>query len=201
MTRRLVAAAAALGLALAFACGSGKAEPTYDKRAAAAERRAAIETGKLKARLDAEQAERVRIWNDAVLWNQVKAGNDAVYWNQIAAYAAAVERAQAEEAARAEAARRAAAPAPAPAPSGGGGGSCYGGVPLSDTLVTNESGGRADARNPSSSAWGCFQILDTTWNGLCSDLGSHGSAGVEAQKECARRIWNEQGRGAWEAAG
>lgn len=66
--------------------------------------------------------------------------------------------------------------------------SCYGG-PVPDAIVTRESGGNPDVWNGSgSSAWGCFQILGSTWASSCSDIGVHGQASVAQQKECASRL-------------
>jgi hypothetical protein len=66
-------------------------------------------------------------------------------------------------------------------------GDCYG-SDLPDYIISRESGGDPNARNPSG-AWGCAQFMPGTWNGTCSDLGDHGSASVEAQNECANRLW------------
>jgi hypothetical protein len=108
---------------------------------------------------------------------------------------------------QAEAERRAVlAAASRPRSSGSGGGAsvtgeCTGG-PVSATVVQNESGGDPNVWNTQGSgAWGCWQIIPRTWNGLCSDIGPHGATGVDGQRECANRIYAEQGRGAWSAAG
>ena len=69
-----------------------------------------------------------------------------------------------------------------------GSGDCYA-SDLPDYIVSRESGGNPNAYNPSG-AWGCAQFMPGTWAGSCSDLGAHGSASVEAQNECANRLWN-----------
>jgi hypothetical protein len=67
-------------------------------------------------------------------------------------------------------------------------GDCYASE-LPDYIVDRESGGNPNAYNPSG-AWGCAQFMPGTWNGTCSDLGAHGTASVEAQNECANRLWD-----------
>ena len=187
----------AAGLATAFATPRPGQSDIADVRSGptAAEQRWAD----VKRTEDVALLGRVKLWNDTALWHFVVASN----------YAAAVEAARAAQAAadaQAAAARRQTPASAGQAPSGppdGSGGSCYGGTPLSDTLVRNESGGRADALGPSTSsgqAWGCFQIMAGTWRGHgCA--GSWGSASVEEQKACATTIYNESGRGQWSAAG
>lgn len=61
-------------------------------------------------------------------------------------------------------------------------------------VVRRESGFNPSARNPSSTAWGLYQFLRGTWNGVCPEY-PHGSATVAQQVECARRLW-AGGRGA-----
>jgi hypothetical protein len=84
------------------------------------------------------------------------------------------------------------APRPAATPSASSSsqvsGDCYA-SDLPDYIVNRESGGNPNARNPSG-AWGCAQFMPDTWNGTCSDLGAHGSASVDAQNECANRLWD-----------
>jgi Transglycosylase-like domain len=60
-------------------------------------------------------------------------------------------------------------------------------------IVMCESGGDYGAVNPSSGAFGAYQVLPSTWSALCSDL-ARDPAGQDA---CAARIMATQGRGAW----
>ncbi len=55
--------------------------------------------------------------------------------------------------------------APPPAIAGGNSSSAYSAFPGAACIVAAESGGSATAQNPTSSASGIFQDLDTTWNG------------------------------------
>ena len=81
--------------------------------------------------------------------------------------------------------------APARTGRGGGGGNvggaCGGASNGADRFIGAESGGNPNARN-SSGAWGCYQIMPGTWRSSCSDLGQHGSAGTDAQAQCASRL-------------
>lgn len=64
-------------------------------------------------------------------------------------------------------------------------------------VVRRESNFNPNARNPRSTAWGLFQFLRGTWNSVCPEF-PHGSATVEQQVECARRLWdNGRGRSHW----
>jgi hypothetical protein len=56
-----------------------------------------------------------------------------------------------------------------------------------------ESGGDYNAVNASSGARGKYQIMPSTHDGLCPDLGWDPGG----QEACAVRIWKEQGAGAW----
>lgn len=81
---------------------------------------------------------------------------------------------------------------PEPVASGGGGGS-----PIPGYIVQCESGGDYNAVNPSSGAYGKYQIMPFHWNGgICSDL-DRSPAG---QDKCAARIWETSGPGAWSCA-
>lgn len=59
-------------------------------------------------------------------------------------------------------------------------------------IVMCESGGNYHAINPSSGAYGAYQILPSTSAGLGCNM-----ATPAGQDECARRVWATQGRGAW----
>jgi len=53
--------------------------------------------------------------------------------------------------------------------------------------------GLYDAYNPASRARGKYQVIPSTHDAICPDLGwSH-----QDQETCAARIWREQGAGAW----
>jgi hypothetical protein len=56
-----------------------------------------------------------------------------------------------------------------------------------------ESGGDYGAVNPSSGAYGKYQIIPSTWAAHCSGL-DRGPAG---QERCAARVYAAQGAGAW----
>lgn len=66
-------------------------------------------------------------------------------------------------------------------------------------IVKRESGFDPTARNPSSSAAGLYQFLDSTFRAVCpsaaSTYGSAANAPVTVQVECARILW-DGGRGA-----
>ena len=104
----------------------------------------------------------------------------------------AAAAAEAEQAAQAAAAANAKKKSVAPTGRGGGGGgsvggACGGATNGADRFIGAESGGNPNARN-SSGAWGCYQIMPGTWSSSCSDLGQHGSAGTDAQAQCASRL-------------
>jgi hypothetical protein len=56
-----------------------------------------------------------------------------------------------------------------------------------------ESGGSYTAVNGSSGAYGKYQVIPSTWAAHCSDL----DRGPSGQEQCAARIWQAQGSGAW----
>jgi Transglycosylase-like domain len=84
-----------------------------------------------------------------------------------------------------------AAPAPAPAPRSSGGWA------IPEYIVMCESGGDYGAENPTSTASGAYQILDSTWDGYGGY--SHASdAPPSVQDERAAQIWNGgAGRDQW----
>jgi Transglycosylase-like domain len=69
---------------------------------------------------------------------------------------------------------------------------------IPESIVMCESGGSYSAVNPSSGAYGAYQIMPFHWtSGICSDLGRD-PAGQDA---CAARIWESSGSSAWVCAG
>lgn len=74
----------------------------------------------------------------------------------------------------------------------GAGGECGGSQ--YDYVMDEESGIATQWNTQGSSAWGCYQIIASTWASSCSDLGVHGEADAAAQAACANRLpasaWN-----------
>jgi hypothetical protein len=69
-----------------------------------------------------------------------------------------------------------------------------GSSPIPQYIVDCESGGSYTAVNPSSGAYGKYQIMPFHWSsGICRDL-DRSPAG---QDQCAARIWKTSGAGAW----
>lgn len=92
--------------------------------------------------------------------------------------------------ARAAAARASLAQAPraaTPAAASPGGGRCGGGLPPC-CVMNRESGGNIRAQNPSSSASGKWQFLDSTWNGY-GGYSSAAQAPESVQDAKARELW------------
>ncbi len=135
---------------------------------------------------------------DEARWVEAFNAHQAELFYQAVA-AAEAERA-AEAAAAANAKKKAVAPTGRGGGGGGGGGSvggaCGGATNGADRFIGAESGGNPNARN-SSGAWGCYQIMPGTWRSSCSDLGQHGSAGTDAQAQCASRLPSSS----WSATG
>jgi hypothetical protein len=129
---------------------------------------------------------------DEARWVEAFNAHQAELFYQAAAAAEAERAAEAQRAADADAAAaNARKKSVAPTGRGGGGGSvggaCGGATNGADRFIGAESGGNPNARN-SSGAWGCYQIMPGTWQSSCSDLGQHGSAGTDAQAQCASRL-------------
>jgi Transglycosylase SLT domain len=129
---------------------------------------------------------------DEARWVEAFNAHQAELFYQAAAAAEAERAAEAQRAADANAAAaNAKKKSVAPTGRGGGGGSvggaCGGATNGADRFIGAESGGNPNARN-SSGAWGCYQIMPGTWRSSCSDLGQHGSAGTDAQAQCASRL-------------
>lgn len=65
-------------------------------------------------------------------------------------------------------------------------------------IVKRESGFNPRAKNPSSSASGLYQFINSTWRTCGNGYPTAMSAPVRVQVECARRIWaNGRGAGHW----
>jgi hypothetical protein len=64
---------------------------------------------------------------------------------------------------------------------------------LPDCTWRPESGGSYSAYNQSSGAYGKYQVIPSTWAAHCAGL-DRGPAG---QEQCAARVWQAQGAGAW----
>lgn len=109
----------------------------------------------------------------------------AVHYVEQTAFVAFTEAAWQAELVRQAAAQRSSGPAY----SGGATGECGGATNGADAFIARESGGSSTVWNAQgSSAWGCYQIIDSTWASSCSDLGTHGQASAAAQAECASRL-------------
>jgi soluble lytic murein transglycosylase-like protein len=135
---------------------------------------------------------------DEARWVEAFNAHQAELFYQAAAAAEAERAAEAQRAAEAKwaaaaanAKKKSVAPTGRGGGGGGGGGSvggaCGGATNGADRFIGAESGGNPNARN-SSGAWGCYQIMPGTWQSSCSDLGQHGSAGTDAQAQCASRL-------------
>ena len=67
-----------------------------------------------------------------------------------------------------------------------------GGYAIPEDIVMCESGGNYGAVNPSSGAYGAYQILPSTSAAYGCDMST-----PAGQDECAAKVWAGQGRGAW----
>jgi len=84
------------------------------------------------------------------------------------------------------------APAPTASVVSGSGATGSGGYSIPSSIVMCESGGDYNAVNPSSGAYGAYQILPSTSAGLGCDMST-----PAGQDRCAAKVWATQGRGAW----
>lgn len=88
------------------------------------------------------------------------------------------------------------APAPNPAPPSSSGGASNGWA-IPESIVMCESGGNYQAENPTSTASGAYQIIDSTWDGY-GGYSSASDAPPSVQDERAAQIWaGGAGRGNW----
>ena len=68
----------------------------------------------------------------------------------------------------------------------------FNGWAIPESIVMCESGGNYNARNPSSGAYGAYQILPSTAAAYGCDMSTPGGQDI-----CAAKVWVGQGRGAW----
>lgn len=66
-------------------------------------------------------------------------------------------------------------------------------------IIECESGGDPRAQNPSSSASGLFQFIDSTWRGL-GGSGSAKDASVDEQYRMAEKLYAQSGTSPWNAS-
>lgn len=69
-----------------------------------------------------------------------------------------------------------------------------------DPIIACESGGRADAQNPGSTASGLFQFLDSTWQRLGGSTARAKDASVSEQYAIAEKQYSLSGFAAWAAS-
>lgn len=76
------------------------------------------------------------------------------------------------------------------------------GIPVLEKIKQCESGGNYTAENPTSSASGAYQFIDSTWQSLSAAAGySHASdAPASVQDAAAIELYNEQGTAPWAAS-
>ena len=67
-------------------------------------------------------------------------------------------------------------------------GACGGATNGADQYIARESGGDPSAVNQGSGAYGCYQIMPSTWAANCSDLGSQSGSSASTQAQCASRL-------------
>lgn len=125
-------------------------------------------------------------WNNAVRWNKTVRHNNAVRWSNVVRW---------NNAARAAAATRGPAPAVHAAAATG---ACGGDLPPCYVMM-RESRGSLTARNPSSSASGKWQFIDSTWAGFGGYAHAY-LAPESVQDARARAVWaHGAGCSAWSA--
>lgn len=71
---------------------------------------------------------------------------------------------------------------------GGSTGACGGATNGADQYIGRESGGDPSAVNQGSGAYGCYQIMPSTWASSCSDLGPQSGSSASTQAQCASRL-------------
>lgn len=145
----------------------------------------------------------VRLLLDALRWNAAVERDKVQRWvaaveenERVAAERAAAEQAEREaEQARREAAEREERTRSEAGPSYGSG-ACGGDLPTCAILAC-ESGGDIHAQNPTSSASGKWQVINSTWNGYMG-YPTAASAPEWVQDAFARELWaGGAGRGHW----
>jgi len=67
-------------------------------------------------------------------------------------------------------------------------GACGGATNGADQYIARESGGDPGAVNSGSGAYGCYQIMPSTWAANCSDLGGQSGSSASTQAQCASRL-------------
>ena len=146
------------------------------------------------------------IWRDAVdrnTWNEaawIHRTNERI-WVDKTNERLAAEQAERQRQADAAANRRSSTPAPAPSSDqvSARPGICGGDLPPCH-IVNRESGFNPTAQNPTSSASGLYQFIDSTWRS-CPYSGGYAKAShapVSVQAQCARWLWaGGAGAGHW----
>jgi len=186
------ATAALTGLGATAAAAQPSATPaTAAAAAAAAARQHEVAVWKNTVRWNntARWNETVR-HNNAVRWTNAVRRNNVLRWTNVVRWSIAARRANAT---RAAAASRAPAVHAAPAT-----GACGGDLPPCYVMM-RESRGSLTARNPSSSASGKWQFIDSTWAGFGGYAHAY-LAPESVQDARARAIWaHGAGCSAWSA--
>ena len=198
--------------AAAFALGNA-----FEDGAAQADELASVPATSPAAESDAPTVEEVKTLNEAILQNELdrQAWNEAawIHTTNVDTWVTKTnERLAAEEAARqrqaaarqsAQSSSSSSSSSRAPAPSGGNvsarPGICGGDLPPC-YVVDRESGFDPTAQNPSSSASGLYQFIDSTWRS-CPYSGGYAKAShapVSVQAQCARWLYaGGAGAGHW----